>query len=116
MVFLMETKIDGKRMKRIRRRCGFENGIDVRAEGSRCGISLAWKAGITVWLNNFSKNHIDVLVKEDNINQEWKFTRFYGSPYVTNRDDSWNLLRRLGQNQTYPWLVCGDFNEILYLF
>ncbi|KAG8500864.1 hypothetical protein CXB51_002875 [Gossypium anomalum] len=57
-------------MERIRRRCGYENGIDVGAEGSRGGISLARKAGITVQLNNFSKNHIDVLVKEDNVNQE----------------------------------------------
>ncbi|KAG8475580.1 hypothetical protein CXB51_032446 [Gossypium anomalum] len=107
MVFLMETKIDGKCMERIRRRCGYENGIDVGAEGSRGGIFFAWKAGIMVQLNNFSKNHIDVLVKADNVNQEWRFTGFYGSPYVTNRDDSWNLLRRLGQIQNRPWLMWG---------
>ncbi|KAK5793316.1 hypothetical protein PVK06_034458 [Gossypium arboreum] len=103
MIFLMETKIDEKRIERIRRRCGFENGIDVGAKDSRGGISLAWKAEITVRLNNFSKNHIDVLVKEDNVNQEWRFTGFYGLPYITNKDDSWNLLRRLGQNQNHPW-------------
>ncbi|KAK5795104.1 hypothetical protein PVK06_036361 [Gossypium arboreum] len=40
------------------------------AEGSRGGISMAWKVGITIRLNNFSKNHIGVLVKEDNFNQE----------------------------------------------
>ncbi|KAK5803400.1 hypothetical protein PVK06_031045 [Gossypium arboreum] len=101
----METKIDGKRMERIKRKCGFENEIDVGAEGSRGGISMAWKAGITIRLNNFSKNHIDVLVKENNVNQEWRFTGFYGSHYVTNKDDSWNLLRRLGQNQNHPWLI-----------
>ncbi|KAA3473074.1 hypothetical protein EPI10_023482 [Gossypium australe] len=26
------------------------------------------------------------------------------------------MLRRLGRNQATPWLVCGDFNEILYSF
>ncbi|MBA0818435.1 hypothetical protein Gohar_021253 [Gossypium harknessii] len=29
-------------------------------------------------------------------------------------DESWNLLRRLCNQVEYPWLVCGDFNEILY--
>ncbi|KAA3467611.1 reverse transcriptase [Gossypium australe] len=35
MVFITETKIDEKRMEKIRRRCGFVHGIDVEAEGSR---------------------------------------------------------------------------------
>ncbi|KAK5803591.1 hypothetical protein PVK06_031239 [Gossypium arboreum] len=70
MVFLMETKIDVKRMEKIRRRCGFENGIGVGTAGYRDGISMAWKAGITVCLNNFSKSHIDVIVKGDNVNEE----------------------------------------------
>ncbi|KAK5811500.1 hypothetical protein PVK06_026837 [Gossypium arboreum] len=96
MVFLMETKIDVKRIEKIRRRCGFENGIDVGAAGSRGGISMAWKVEITVCLNNFSKSYIDVIVKEDNVNEEWRFTGFYGSPYATNKDVSWNLLRKLG--------------------
>ncbi|KAL1150145.1 hypothetical protein V6Z11_A10G237600 [Gossypium hirsutum] len=68
--FLLKQYKSQMHMERIRRRCGFENGINVGAEGSRGGISMAWKAGIT--------------------------TRFYGSPYVTNKDVSWNLLRRLG--------------------
>ncbi|KAH1073097.1 hypothetical protein J1N35_025425 [Gossypium stocksii] len=47
MAFLMETKIDEKRMEKIRRRCGFMHGIDVGAEGFRGGICLAWKTEIT---------------------------------------------------------------------
>lgn len=30
--------------------------------------------------------------------------------------DSWNLLLGLGRDQILPWMVCGDFNEILYSF
>ncbi|KAA3458727.1 reverse transcriptase [Gossypium australe] len=116
MVFFMETKIDGKRMEKIRRRCGFVNGIDVGAEGSRGEICLAWGEEITVSLKTFSKNHINVLIEESNVNEEWRFTGFYGSPYVSNQSASWNLLRTLGQEQRYPWLVSGDFNEIIYSF
>ncbi|MBA0777426.1 hypothetical protein Gotri_005446, partial [Gossypium trilobum] len=46
------------------KRCGFNNGIDVQADGMRGGLSLAWN----------------------------------------------------GRNQELPWIVCGDFNEILYSF
>ncbi|KAA3477206.1 reverse transcriptase [Gossypium australe] len=116
MVFFMETKIDGKHMEKIRRRCGFVNGIIVGVEGSRGGICLVWRKEITVSLKTFSKNHIDVLIEENNVNGEWRFTRFYGSPYVSNQSASWNLLRTLGQEQRYPWLVSGDFNEIMYSF
>ncbi|KAA3483968.1 reverse transcriptase [Gossypium australe] len=65
LVFLMETKLDSKRMDRVRRSCGFINGIDVEAEGSRGGLCLAWKVGIEVTLRSYSTWHIDVLIKED---------------------------------------------------
>ncbi|KAA3466735.1 reverse transcriptase [Gossypium australe] len=116
MVIIVETKIDEKRMEKIRRRCGFVIGIDVRVEGSRGGICLAWKEEITVSLKNFSKSHIDVMINEDSVNEEWEFMGFYGSPYVSNKSASWNLLRILGQEQNHPWLVSGDFNEIMYSF
>ncbi|MBA0742589.1 hypothetical protein Gogos_015631 [Gossypium gossypioides] len=31
MVFFMETKVDGRRMERVRRSCGFTDGFDVEA-------------------------------------------------------------------------------------
>ncbi|MBA0748181.1 hypothetical protein Gogos_005028 [Gossypium gossypioides] len=74
------------------------------------------KREITVNLRSFSKSHIDVLIKEDNVAKEWRFTGFYGSPYVSNKNVSWNLLRKLGQDQNYYWLVSGDFNKIMYSF
>ncbi|KAA3462519.1 reverse transcriptase [Gossypium australe] len=112
----METKIDKQHLERVRISCGFPNGIEIEAEGSCGGLCLAWKEVINVTLRNFSKNHIDVMVKEENSNQEWRFTGFYGSPYSNCKNDSWNLLRKLGEDQSQPWLVKGDFNEIMYSF
>ncbi|KAA3488794.1 reverse transcriptase [Gossypium australe] len=111
----METKLNQKRMKRVRRSCGFNSGIEVEADGSRGGLSLAWKSDIGVTLRSFSKWHIDVLVREGS-SQEWRFTGFYGSPYSKDRSYVWNLLRHLSQDCNFPWLVAGDFNEILYSF
>ncbi|KAA3474021.1 reverse transcriptase [Gossypium australe] len=114
MVFLMETKVESKRMERIRRRSGFVNGIDVGAEGSRGGLCLAWKEEFRVSLKTFSKNHVDVQVEDSNGQGDWRFTGFYGSPYVKDQHESWRLLQVLGQEQQCPWLVSRDFNEILY--
>lgn len=43
--------------------------------------------------------------------------RFYGKPVTHLRSQSWALLHRLSQMsefQLLPWLIGGDFNEILY--
>lgn len=41
---------------------------------------------------------------------------FYKSPYSNQRSDSWDLLKRLGRDWGFLWLVCRDFNEVLYAF
>ncbi|KAA3465450.1 reverse transcriptase [Gossypium australe] len=102
-------------MSKARRSCGFINGIDVDAEGSRGGLCLAWKTGMDVTLKSFSKWHIDVMVKEDSSQAEWRFTGFYGTPYSRDQNQVWDLLKSLSWNCTGPWLVVGDFNEIMGL-
>ncbi|KAH1130140.1 hypothetical protein J1N35_001518 [Gossypium stocksii] len=116
LVFFMETKVDGKRMEKIRRRCGFPNGIEARAEGSRGGICLAWKEDCEIFLKRFSLSYVDVLVKDGAVDVVWRFTGFYGSPYMQDKTTLWNLLRSLSKEQNFPWLVYGDFNEIMYSF
>ncbi|MBA0620387.1 hypothetical protein Godav_006107 [Gossypium davidsonii] len=92
--------------------------IQTKAEnkGSRGGLCLAWKRDTEISLQSYSRNHIDIMVKEDNDEAEWRFTGFYGSPYVNNSSATWNLLKKLGQDKSHPWLVNGDFNEIMYSY
>lgn len=63
MVFLIETKLDKPRLEKVRRSCGFLNGIDVEVEGSRGGVCLARKGDTEVCLKSYSRSHIDVTVK-----------------------------------------------------
>lgn len=44
---------------------------------------------------------------------KWYFIGVYGPPEVENQKPFWNLLRFLKQRDMGPWLVLGDFNEIL---
>ncbi|KAH1096965.1 hypothetical protein J1N35_013886 [Gossypium stocksii] len=103
-------------MERVRRSCGFQNGIDVESEGTRGGLSLAWKGDAGVTLRTFSKRHIDVIVDDNETGVKWRYTGFYGSPYAQKRNEAWRLLRSLAIMEDIPWLVSGDFNEIMYGF
>ncbi|KAK5824497.1 hypothetical protein PVK06_019272 [Gossypium arboreum] len=101
-------------MERLRKRCGFQNGMDISSNGLRGGLSLAWNGNDLVQVYSYSNNHIDVAINEGNILYKWRFIGFYGNPNQSNKHESWNLLRRLKSNSSLPWCVCGDFNEIMY--
>jgi hypothetical protein len=45
--------------------------------------------------------------------RRWRFTGVYGFPKVEDRFRTWDLLKALGVTNCFPWLLCGDFNEIL---
>lgn len=77
---------------------------------------MAWKEDAQVTLQHFSKNFIDVLMKPLDKDVEWRFSSFYGSPYIDNRSSRWDCLRQMGCISRIPWCVCEDFNEILYAF
>ncbi|GMI82621.1 hypothetical protein HRI_001931400 [Hibiscus trionum] len=115
ILFLMETKLDKRRMEMARRRCGFMFGIDIPAVGTRDGLSIGWKCDCDVTLKSYSRWHIDIEIKEENA-VKWRFTGFYGCPEERNRTESWRLLKQLGVDQSLPWVVAGDFNEIAFSF
>lgn len=79
-------------MERIRRKFGFRNGIDVPAEGSRGGLCLRWREGLSVDLRSFNNNCIDVLVNDPECDLSWRFTGFYGCPNGRRRAETWDLL------------------------
>ena len=64
MVFLMETKAKNRRMKRIRNRLGFANGLYVPCVGRSGGLALIWTREVDIEIKSYSKNHIDTVVKE----------------------------------------------------
>ncbi|KAG8481936.1 hypothetical protein CXB51_026729 [Gossypium anomalum] len=103
-------------MEMVRLKCGFENSIDVGSVGSKERISLGWKGNFLVHLKSFSSFHIDAEIHDDECDVVWRLMGFYGNPEEKNRRESWDLLRRLGQEQTAYWIVLGDFNEIIHSF
>ncbi|KAA3490036.1 BEACH domain-containing lvsC [Gossypium australe] len=59
------TKLSAKKIELVRLKCGFENGIDIGAMGSRGGLSSGWKGNSLVSLKSFSSFHIDVEIHDN---------------------------------------------------
>ncbi|GMI89729.1 hypothetical protein HRI_002642200 [Hibiscus trionum] len=89
-------------MQRVRRRCGYVNGCDVSAEGSRGGLSLGWAPNLNATIRSFSISYIDVDFFDADINITWRFTGFYGNPVDSARHLSWQLLRSLNSAPLTP--------------
>lgn len=112
MLFLMETKADHVRMELLRVKLKFSRKLVVNSCGNSGGLCLFWNANVKVVLLSFSVAHIDVSI-ESSGNKEWRLTGFYGNPEGSQRNHSWNLLRRLEGMSLLPWACVGDFNEVL---
>lgn len=110
----METKIFSHRISSLRRSLNFENGFGVDSDGSKGGLALFRKSKWKVDLKSYGPGHIDTLVTDPS-NLTWRFTGFYGNPARHHRHLSWELLRRLNAMYSLPWVIGGDFNEIIHL-
>lgn len=77
-------------------------------------LYLARNGNYSVHVCSYSDYHIDVDISVDDNSNKRRFTGFYGSPRQSNRQESWNLLRRLRSTGSELWYVCRDFNEIMY--
>ncbi|CAM8914180.1 unnamed protein product [Rhodiola kirilowii] len=110
IVCLLETRKKETEGDWVRRKLGFRNGLLVSCRGQSGGLALLWNEDLEVRIKSFSRNHIDAIVEDQTV---FRLTLFYGEPAVSNRMLGWSLLRRLGEDRSFPWLVIGDFNEVV---
>jgi exonuclease III/ribonuclease HI len=113
ILFLMETKCRKEKLESIRVRMGFIGMFVVEPVGRSGGLVLFWKNVHEVEIQNYTRHHINAMIKANDSSRAWKLTCFYGHPVTAKRHESWALLQHLRQFQPQPWLCIGDFNEIL---
>lgn len=111
ILFLIETKKKATEMERCRIRWGFDCCLAVDSCGKGGGLAVLWNNDFLASIISYSKHHIDLLVTDDG--GDWRITFFYGHPETSKRADTWNLLKRLNDQMTIPWICIGDYNEIL---
>ncbi|TYH19505.1 hypothetical protein ES288_A05G357100v1 [Gossypium darwinii] len=112
LTFLSETKMSANDFRRVQNKCRMQNGLAVNSEGWSGGLALMWRDGMNVSIQNYSKHHIDSMVKLEN-NKIIRVTGFYGHANPNLRSSSWDILRRVGESVREEWIVGGDFNAIL---
>ena len=88
--------------------------VGVSSNGSSGGLTMLWKEGTNLQLLSFFKNHIDIAVEEELDKDNWRITGFYGELDIQNRNESWELLKRLASHNNRGWVCIGDFNEIFW--
>lgn len=114
LVFLMETRKRVDQMDGVLRKLDVSFGCFTvnRERSGGGGLVLLWRNDWNVRILSYSPGHIDARVTT-NDNFSCRFTGFYGNPIHAFRHHSWELLRRLANVSNEPWILGGDFNEIL---
>ncbi|XP_062010699.1 uncharacterized protein LOC133727086 [Rosa rugosa] len=114
IIFLCETKISRKEdFQKLHRALGFAHSETVLSEGQSGGLAVFWNDDVRIRMGTTSAHHMDMVVEGNPGDPTWRLTGFYGFSRTAERDRSWRLLRELSDLDFLPWIVVGDFNEIL---
>ncbi|PPR94130.1 hypothetical protein GOBAR_AA26550 [Gossypium barbadense] len=111
----METKQKGGKLERLRRSFNFDNSFYVELVGRAGGLVLWWWQSININVENFSKNFINVIVKNDE-GRPWRCNFSYGSPYNEDRAKVRETLTNFNREEDVAWCCIGDFNEVRFQY
>jgi endonuclease/exonuclease/phosphatase family metal-dependent hydrolase len=74
---------------------------------------MLWKREISIQQVFSSPKYIDVHIDEGQ-GRKWRPTGIYGEPRWEDKYKTWDKMRELKHDSTLPWLILGDFNEIMF--
>lgn len=111
VVFLSETHLGKAKAENLRRKLNFDHFIIHESDGRSGGLLFLWRKDVLVQVQDVSEYFIDVVINDG---KEWRLTGIYGEPVWEQKDRTWEALRSLHVRMNIPWIVLGDFNEILF--
>jgi exonuclease III len=112
-LLIMETHTCFQKTKLFWKRIGYVNTHCVDARGHSGGIWLLKQQGSNITADVFEVYKDTITVRLSLGNERWFFTGIYASPIHTSRLELWEHLTELRRDITDPWLLMGDFNEII---
>lgn len=74
---------------------------------------MGWKNGISVNVLDISLYYCHVKVNESSASPSYYITFIYGPPVQSNRHLLWNWISEVSKTINEPWLLLGDFNQII---
>ncbi|KAF7815199.1 reverse transcriptase [Senna tora] len=113
VLFISETRVGGSRAEQIINTLGFDGQYKVDPMGYAGGLWLLWDPAVvrtTIHGRAFQEIHATIEV----FNSDPFFASFiYASPNRDRRKILWSNLMNLSEVVSIPWMICGDFNDIL---
>jgi hypothetical protein len=113
MLVIMETRCDPNKLRRTFSLLGYEEFSATEVHGYAGGIACGWNKDyitVDVCKKNFQYLHLRVKYP----NEGWWFlTPVYASPIEALRSILREDLKSLSLNMQEPWLLAGDFNDII---
>lgn len=114
LIFLQETNVLSSYFSSRKFSLGFQNILAVDCEGKSGGLVFLWKEKIQFEVLRYSFNFIyGILIVSNGNGQKCLLIGFYGFPKAFCRSSFWDNLKGLRPEDETPWMVFGDFNEIL---
>jgi exonuclease III len=113
VVFLSQTHLEDYLSECLKRKAKMDFKIVQDYDGRREGILMFWKREVKLYQIRAEPNFIDVRIEED-ANKVWRFTAMYVEFKLEEKYKTWDIICSIHQNNSLPWVVMGDLNEILF--
>ena len=114
IMIITETRVGGDRAARIREDLPFDGFFVTETIGYVGGLWLLWKKKeVDVFVLSSTEQEIHATVKVRDSDLTWLISPVYASLRIAERKILWENLTQVAQLHNMPWLLLGDFNEVL---
>ena len=114
ILILTETRLGGDRAAELARSFPFDGFLCINTIGFSGGIWILWKIEVVeVGHLCSTEQEIHASVKVRGSNSLRLISAIYGSPRRSERRILWENLKIIAGLNNLPWVMLGDFNDIL---
>ncbi|XP_021802373.1 uncharacterized protein LOC110746460 [Prunus avium] len=112
ILVILEPRISGNTALNVIKKLGFSKYHVVDANGFSGGLWMLWNELVScIDIVAYSRQSITALVKMNH--GDWLFTAVYAHPCPGIRRQLWNYLDGIASASNLPWMIAGDFNELV---
>ncbi|XP_062009065.1 uncharacterized protein LOC133725714 [Rosa rugosa] len=110
---ICEPRVQFARASTTLNNLGFSDSRVMEAEGFSGGLWLLWNKN-KVKVDFIDENFRSISIKITLTGKPaWMLTVVYASPNHTSRASLWSYFDNLAANNNLPWMLIGDFNELV---
>ena len=114
IMVITETRVGDERAEKIIDGLPFDGFITTNTIGYVVGLWILCNkedADFPLLANMEQEIHATLKVHASNLS--WLFSAIYASPGLAERQILWSNIEEVGRLHSIPWLMIGDFNEVL---